>query len=338
MSKGPITLGVEQGLAQTSPLNASEFADVVVEVENHQSDTVVTEVDPASLQSSLPLIVASQHEEKEVTLIELEPPDTGKALRESVRSDDQTTGFWRVLRVAFFPLWFPIQVVVQATVVCVLWVWNLLRLVFFAFIMMPGFLSSLYFYLFSRQIQKGIKYGDASRNRLDVYRPKTAPSDSEKFPVLIFVTGGAWVLGHRAWGMFFGQRLIRAGIVVVSLDYRNFPFARNMENICTDVNTGISWVLRNLEDFQGDPGQVFLMGQSAGGMLTALTMLRQAERIANTTEHDTQTPALGSTPGTWDPRSLKGYIGVSGVYDCEAEKRYLKEERGSLLESGALLQ
>lgn len=322
MSKGPLALGVYQGLAQTSARNISEFSKVdefVLEVENRQAAT--SEVEPASSQSSLPLIVAPQCEEKEIASIELDPPDTEEALRESVRSEDQTTYFWRALRVAVFPLWFLIHVVVRATVVCVLWGWNFLRLVFFAFIMMPGFLSSLYFYLFSRQIQKGIKYGDAFRNRLDVYKPTTASSNSENFPVLIFVTGGAWVLGHRAWGMFFGQRLIRAGVVVVSLDYRNFPFARNMEHICIDVNTGISWVLNNLEYFQGDPGQVFLMGQSAGGMLTALTMLRQAERIANSTEHDTQTLALGATPGTWDPRSLKGYIGVSGVYDCEGASR-----------------
>ena len=42
-----------------------------------------------------------------------------------------------------------------------------------------------------------------------------------------------------------------------------------------DVNTGISWVLRNIGDHGGDTSRVFLVGHSAGAHLGSLTLFRQ---------------------------------------------------------------
>ena len=42
-----------------------------------------------------------------------------------------------------------------------------------------------------------------------------------------------------------------------------------------DINTAISWVLRKVQDYDGDPGNVYLCGQSAGGHLAAVAMLTQ---------------------------------------------------------------
>ncbi len=42
-------------------------------------------------------------------------------------------------------------------------------------------------------------------------------------PVCLGITGGAWIIGYKAWGALLAQRLCRAGVVVCCLDYRNFP-------------------------------------------------------------------------------------------------------------------
>lgn len=42
-----------------------------------------------------------------------------------------------------------------------------------------------------------------------------------------------------------------------------------------DVNTGIAWVMRKIERHGGDPDNVTLVGQSAGGQLAALALIRQ---------------------------------------------------------------
>ncbi|ETO03955.1 hypothetical protein RFI_33447, partial [Reticulomyxa filosa] len=47
-----------------------------------------------------------------------------------------------------------------------------------------------------------------------------------KYPVVIFVTGGAWMIGYKAWGAFMGMLLAQLGILFVTPDYRNFPQVR----------------------------------------------------------------------------------------------------------------
>jgi acetyl esterase/lipase len=46
-----------------------------------------------------------------------------------------------------------------------------------------------------------------------------------------------------------------------------------------DCNTGISWVLRKIDAYGGDPSQVHLVGQSAGGQLALLALLNQAMQV-----------------------------------------------------------
>lgn len=47
-----------------------------------------------------------------------------------------------------------------------------------------------------------------------------------------------------------------------------------------DVSTGIAYVMHNCEAWGGDAKRVTVVGQSAGAHLSALALLRQAERRA----------------------------------------------------------
>lgn len=63
--------------------------------------------------------------------------------------------------------------------------------------------------------------------RLDLYLPNNI--DSPK-PVVIFVTGGAWIIGYKAWGALLGLQLAERDIIVASIDYRcvdkfSYPFS-----------------------------------------------------------------------------------------------------------------
>jgi hypothetical protein len=60
------------------------------------------------------------------------------------------------------------------------------------------------------------------RQRLDMYIPKSV-SQGDALPTVIFVTGGAWTIGYKAWGALLGRRLCDAGVITMCLDYRNFP-------------------------------------------------------------------------------------------------------------------
>jgi hypothetical protein len=83
---------------------------------------------------------------------------------------------------------------------------------------------------------RNVAYGAAARNTLDMYLPdghsppsgggRKPPPQAAKAPVVVFVTGGMWIIGYKAWGSLLSSRLRASGCLVASLDYRNFPQAR----------------------------------------------------------------------------------------------------------------
>lgn len=97
------------------------------------------------------------------------------------------------------------------------WIARFLALGCYSFFLLPGFLQVGYYYFSSSQIRRSIPYGDKPRNKLDLYLPKHI--DGPK-PVVAFITGGAWIIGYKAWGCLLGQQLSERGIIVACIDYR----------------------------------------------------------------------------------------------------------------------
>ena len=106
----------------------------------------------------------------------------------------------------------------------------------------------------------------------------SANSTDEKQPVLVWFYGGGLQWGYPAEMEFDGERLARRGIVVVTVNYRINVFGfmahpeitkespdapANFGNL--DQQAGLKWVIRNIEAFGGDPNNITIAGQSAGG-------------------------------------------------------------------------
>jgi prenylcysteine alpha-carboxyl methylesterase len=142
----------------------------------------------------------------------------------------------------------------------------------------------------------------------------------QTFPILPCVhcpspAGGAWTIGYRAWGALLARRLCEDGVLTACLDYRNFPQGSALDML-EDVNAGIAWVLNKAERFGGQPGRVWLVGQSAGGQLALRALLAQASQIV------LGRPEPGAAPA-WHPHALAGAVGVSGAYDLEGLAAHL---------------
>ena len=105
-----------------------------------------------------------------------------------------------------------------------------------------------------------------------------AKNAEEKRPVLVWFFGGGLQCGYPSEMEFDGERIARRGIVVVTVNYRvgalgflthpqisrEQPDApANFGNL--DQQAGLRWVQRNIAAFGGDPGNVTIAGQSAGG-------------------------------------------------------------------------
>lgn len=72
--------------------------------------------------------------------------------------------------------------------------------------------------------------------------------------MVIFVTGGMWIIGYKAWGALLASRLRQAGCLVAALDYRNFPQG-TVGGMTEDVAAGVRWVLRHASEWGGDPSR-----------------------------------------------------------------------------------
>jgi acetyl esterase/lipase len=111
---------------------------------------------------------------------------------------------------------------------------------------------------------------DPERHQLDLYLPR----GRKDFPVVVFVHGGAWMLGDKeffGWGQAIGTYFARQGVAAVLPSYRLAPRVHNTDQ-AHDVARAIAWTYRNIGRYGGSPDRLFLCGHSAGGQLVALVV------------------------------------------------------------------
>lgn len=101
-----------------------------------------------------------------------------------------------------------------------------------------------------------------------------SPDGEGPFPVVVFFHGGGWVFFHLdAYDPICTHLCWATGYIVVSVDYRlspeyKFPAATD------DCLLATRWIADHANEWRGDPSQLFLVGDSAGGNLAAVTALR----------------------------------------------------------------
>jgi prenylcysteine alpha-carboxyl methylesterase len=127
------------------------------------------------------------------------------------------------------------------------------------------------------------------------------------------MTGGAWIIGYRAWGTLVGRFLQTLGIIMIAPDYRNYPQGTVTEML-EDVDAAMQWVFTNISVYGGDPNNIVLVGQSAGAQLSVVSILHQAI-------YGRPYPPKSNTM-MWSGR-LKAFVGVSGPYDLAMQAEYM---------------
>jgi para-nitrobenzyl esterase len=107
-----------------------------------------------------------------------------------------------------------------------------------------------------------------------------APADAAHAPVFVWIHGGALQTGSSKEAMYDGARLAARGIVVVSINYRLGVLGYlALPELGAESAGGISgnyglldqiealrWVKRSIAAFGGDPANVTIAGESAGGL------------------------------------------------------------------------
>jgi para-nitrobenzyl esterase len=132
----------------------------------------------------------------------------------------------------------------------------------------------------------GLSEKDMSEDCLQLNAWTTAKSKEDKLPVMVWIHGGGFILGKSGQSGYDGAELAKRGVVVVSINYRlgilGFLTHPELDKESPDKVSGnygmldqvlaLQWVQDNIAAFGGDPGNVTLFGESAGGASICMLM------------------------------------------------------------------
>lgn len=140
----------------------------------------------------------------------------------------------------------------------------------------------------------------------------TAPqrSGDQPLPVMVFIHGGAYMLGSSATPIYDGAALARQGCVFVSVNYRLGALGcLDLSSLSTaditiednlylrDVVLALSWVRDNIAEFGGDPSNVTIFGESAGAhTVAALLAVPAAQGLFARAISESPASVLSRTP------------------------------------------
>ena len=170
---------------------------------------------------------------------------------------------------------------------------------------------------------------------LDEAEDMTCPGPVGDIPLRVFrspsptgiylhIHGGGWVLGGADLQDPALERIAKAtGLTCVSVDYRLAPENPHPAGD-DDCEAAALWVMEHAADVFGAPNRVVIGGESAGGHLTLMTLLRLRDR------HDALGPIVGAnlvypvadfggTPSqrSWGDRFLVlSSSNLAWFYDC----------------------
>jgi para-nitrobenzyl esterase len=125
---------------------------------------------------------------------------------------------------------------------------------------------------------------------LDVYSPVSRRG--AKWPVMFWIHGGGYVNGSGTASLYDGTGLAKQGVVLVSINYRlgrlgffahpalsrESPAGPLGNYAFMDQIAALQWVKRNIAAFGGDPANVTIFGESAGGSSVINLMISPAAR------------------------------------------------------------
>jgi para-nitrobenzyl esterase len=123
---------------------------------------------------------------------------------------------------------------------------------------------------------------------LNVWTP--AKNAAQRLAVMVFIYGGGGLSGSGSARLYWGDRLAKKEVVVVTFNYRVGAFGWLAHPELTreagasgnygllDIIAALKWVHANITALGGDPGNVTLLGQSGGAYQESALMVCPAAR------------------------------------------------------------
>ena len=141
------------------------------------------------------------------------------------------------------------------------------------------------------QVNSHSTYAPGPMSEDCLYLNLWVPHGGSKLPVMVWIHGGGYAAGSGTMKLYDGKALARGGVILVTINYRlgrlgffahpalkadralNHPDEPMGLYGILDQIAALAWVKRNIAAFGGDPGNVTVFGESAGGGSVAQLMV-----------------------------------------------------------------
>ncbi|MEO8926493.1 MAG: carboxylesterase family protein [Caulobacteraceae bacterium] len=144
---------------------------------------------------------------------------------------------------------------------------------------------------------------------LNIWTP--AKAATARLPTMVFIHGGGFSNGSASMPLYWGDKLTRKGVVVVTVGYRlgafgflalpeltrESPQKTSGDYGLQDQIAALAWVKNNIAAFGGDADRVTIFGQSAGAMSVSALMASPLAR-------GLFQRAIGESGGVFEPNQL----------------------------------
>ncbi len=155
------------------------------------------------------------------------------------------------------------------------------------------------------------------------------PTDSIGFATIVYFHGGGLSGGEKE----IPQRLVGHGLAVVAPNYRLHPKVKSPTYV-EDAAAAVAWVIKNIDQYGGNPDLVFISGHSAGGYLASMVGMDKqyldkhdidANQIAGLI------PFSGHTITHFTVRQEMGIEGTQPIIDEMAPLYHVRKDASPLL-------
>ena len=164
-----------------------------------------------------------------------------------------------------------------------------------------------------------VAYGPGEDETLDLF-PAAAPGS----PVVVYMHGGAWTRSDKANESFMAEAFVAAGAAFVAVNFGLCPKV-TLDEMIRQARAAVAWSCENAQDFNADPGRLYIAGHSSGGHVGGMMA------VTDWTAHNL-------------PRTLvKGALLCSGMYDLapvrlSARNDYLHLDEAAEARNSAIRQ
>ncbi len=156
-------------------------------------------------------------------------------------------------------------------------------------------------------VHNNIQYQADPKLSFDLYQPENINVVGQR-PAIIWIHGGGWVSGAKDNARGYFKLLAAQGFNVISVEYQLAPQVIYPTQL-NQINQALQFIVKNSLQYQIDPNQLFLAGDSAGANLVS----HYAALLTNPTfaKQSHFVPLI-------QPFQVKGLILHCGIYDMHS--------------------